>query len=130
MRSHLNLVLYTLADPIDDVHETYLRTHPLFQLLNALKRLLKKELHESTPPSDDLLEKENKYLEELHYISIRMKQIYDNSCVRFSIRKLEGVLSSLLSWSLHIEKIGDKNSKGIENPSRRKHIDLKKKKNH
>ncbi|GFR01294.1 hypothetical protein TNCT_585601 [Trichonephila clavata] len=76
-------------EPKNDAHKKYLREHPVFQLFNALKRMLKKGLDESIPYSDDLLEKENNYVPELLYIYLRMKEIYFNSDIRFNIRKLK-----------------------------------------
>ncbi|GFR01298.1 hypothetical protein TNCT_585631 [Trichonephila clavata] len=76
--------------------------------------MLKKELDQSIPPSDDLLETENKYLQKLQNIFLGMRDIYINLDIRFNIHKLEGALSPFLSWTVHFEEKGNKNSKVIE----------------
>ncbi|GFY78138.1 hypothetical protein TNIN_316621 [Trichonephila inaurata madagascariensis] len=100
----------------------------MFQLFNALKRMLKKELDEAMPFSDDLLEKENKCIQELHYIYLRMKETYFNSYIRFNVCNFEGALSSFLFWIVHNEEKGGKNSKEIENLSAEEEYGIKNRK--
>ncbi|GFR01292.1 uncharacterized protein TNCT_585581 [Trichonephila clavata] len=104
---HKDLLL--LSDPMDDIKSMYLSSNPIYKLINFLKRKLVKEFNESSNLAADVLAKENQYSQKLGEVFNRMEKLCETPGIKLVISKLEGVLPSVLSWTVHIKNIDAEN---------------------
>ncbi|KAF8796264.1 hypothetical protein HNY73_000660 [Argiope bruennichi] len=92
----------SLLDAADEVRKTYMFS-PLFKTYLRLKERLRKEINDPSPLSEDAKKKEERYLEELHSISLRMDIVLEISyghAILNDDADFDQPLSQGISWSV------------------------------